>query len=152
LNFDKLLLTTQIYDMHRLTHNLSSGSRLTLRGPEEDHNAETGAELAAAPMARLDVPYAQRAAVARSIEDLTVSEGVGWYSIISLDGGGSPDAMKGEIHRRYFVAEREEPLRQLTERGIAKEAGPALAQPGQCCEAGCRVPQPPVVLKLKRSR
>ncbi len=36
----------------------------------------------------------QRMEVSRFIEDLTVSNQSGWYSVISLHGGGSPEAMK----------------------------------------------------------
>ena len=46
--------------------------------------------------------------VARLIEDLTVSHQGGWYSLISLHGGGSPEAMKREIWRNYPVMEKVE--------------------------------------------
>jgi len=42
------------------------------------------------------VPYDKRIEVARFIEDLTASYQGGWYSMISLHGGGSPAAMKQE--------------------------------------------------------
>ncbi|MCG7394237.1 hypothetical protein MHY87_15125 [Microvirga sp. ACRRW] len=47
-----------------------------------------------------DRPYIsaeQRAEVACFIEDLTVSHEAGWYCLISLHGGGSPEAMKGSL-------------------------------------------------------
>lgn len=146
-NIGKLLLATQIYDLHRLAHTVSGGLVVTLPGPEEDHNPETGADLASVLTARPDVPYAQRAAVARFIEDLTVSESAGWYSTISLHGGGSPEAMKGEIHRRYPIAERKQLVQRLMERGVAEVAGPSSDQPGQCCDTGCTVPEAPKVVK-----
>jgi len=142
-NIGKLLLATQIYDMHRLAHTVSGGLIVTLPGPEEDHNPEIGADLSAVLTARPDVPYGQRAAVARFIEDLTVSESAGWYSTISLHGGGSPEAMKREIHRHYPVAERKSLVKRLMERGVAEVLGSSSPQPGQCCDSGCVTPDPP---------
>lgn len=46
-NIGKLLLATQIYDMHRLAHYVSGGLIVALPGPDEDHNPETAASLAA---------------------------------------------------------------------------------------------------------
>jgi 4-hydroxybutyryl-CoA dehydratase / vinylacetyl-CoA-Delta-isomerase len=40
------------------------------------------------------------------MEDLTASYSGGWYSLISLHGGGSPEAMKREIFRRYPLEEK----------------------------------------------
>ncbi len=146
-NIGKLLLATQIYDMHRLAHTVSGGLIVTLPAPEEDHNPETGADLAAVLTARPDVPYAQRAAVARFIEDLTVSESAGWYSTISLHGGGSPEAMKGEIHRRYPIGDRKALVQRLMERGVAQVPEPSSDQPGQCCDIGCIAPEDPGLRK-----
>ena len=42
-NIGKLLLATQIYDMHRLAHYVSGGLIVTLPGPDEDHNPATAA-------------------------------------------------------------------------------------------------------------
>lgn len=145
-NIGKLLLATQIYDMHRLAHEVSGGLVVTLPNPEEDHNPETSADLAAVLTARPDVPYAQRAQVARFIEDLTASDSAGWMSTISLHGGGSPAAMRGEIHRRYPIGERKALVRRLMERGVLADEQPSDAsQPGQCCDAGCTVPELPEV-------
>ena len=47
------------------------------------------------------MPYDRRIQTARFIEDLTASYQGGWYSVISLHGGGSPAAMKQEIWRNY---------------------------------------------------
>jgi aromatic ring hydroxylase len=46
---------------------------------------------------RSEIPMEQR--MARFIEDLTVSNQGGWYSVISPHGVGSPEAMKREIWR-----------------------------------------------------
>ena len=37
-NVGKLLLATQIYDMHRIAHEVSGGLIVALPGPDEDHN------------------------------------------------------------------------------------------------------------------
>jgi 4-hydroxybutyryl-CoA dehydratase/vinylacetyl-CoA-Delta-isomerase len=39
----------------------------------------------------------QRAQVARFLGDISASSTGGWYSVVSLHGGGSPQAMKREI-------------------------------------------------------
>ncbi len=44
-NIGKLLMATQIYDMHRIAHYVSGGLIVTLPGPDEDHNPETAARL-----------------------------------------------------------------------------------------------------------
>lgn len=149
-NIGKLLLATKIYDMHRLAHELSGGLVVTLPGPDEDHNPETAGDLAAVLGARPDVPYSHRINVARFIEDLTASYQGGWYSVISLHGGGSPAAMKNEIHRRYPIDDKRKLVERLLDRGAMSIDGaggdPALLsdaeQPGQCCDTGCQPPGP----------
>ena len=143
-NIGKLLLATQIYDMHRLAHQVSGGLIVTLPGPDEDHNPETRADLAAVLGGRSGFGWPQRAEVSRFIEDLTASDAAGWMSVISLHGGGSPEAMKREIYRRYPVPERKALVSRLIERGVASEAPSGSPEPGQCCEDGCapKGPQP----------
>ena len=142
-NIGKLLLATQIYDMHRIAHYVSGGLIVALPGPDEDHNPETAASLSAVLAGRPDIPHAQRAEVARFIEDLTVSKEAGWYSVISLHGGGSPEAMKREIWRNYPVAEKVELVESLLGRGVLADGGRVSKQPGRCCVAGCEVPEMP---------
>lgn len=142
-NIGKLLLATQIYDMHRLAHQVSGGLIVALPGPEDEHNPETRADLAAVLAGRADFPSARRAEVARFIEDLTASDAGGWMSVISLHGGGSPEAMKREIHRRYPIYERRQMVEKLIERGVLGSRAPESAQPGQCCDDGCVVPGAP---------
>ncbi|MEX2631294.1 MAG: 4-hydroxyphenylacetate 3-hydroxylase N-terminal domain-containing protein [Tistlia sp.] len=147
-NVGKLLLATQIYDMHRLAHTVSGGLVVALPGPEEDHNPETAGSLAAVLAGRPDIPASQRMEVARLIEDLTASDTGGWYSVISLHGGGSPEAMKREIWRNYPVAERAELVERLLDRGVLAQGEDGAAaggrrvskQPGRCCATGCEVP------------
>lgn len=145
-NVGKLLLATQIYDMHRLAHEVSGGLIVTLPGPDEDHNPETAGDLASMLQTREDVPHEKRMAVARLMEDLTASDEAGWYSVISLHGGGSPEAMKREIYRYYPVEERIEVVKKLLDRGVLAEDGKDITtdrQPGRCCPVGCQVPETP---------
>ncbi len=146
-NVGKLLLATQIYEMHRRAHEVSGGLVVALPGPDEDHNPHTAGDLATLLRARDDVPYEQRIDVARFIEDITASEAGGWYSVISLHGGGSPEAMKREIYRQYPVEERKALVERLLDRGVAdtgQTGAPARRrQPGQCCPVGCQAPDLP---------
>jgi 4-hydroxybutyryl-CoA dehydratase / vinylacetyl-CoA-Delta-isomerase len=142
-NVGKLLMATQIYDMHRLAQYVSGGLVVSLPGPDEDHNPETAGSLSLLLQGRPDVPAAQRMEVARLMEDLTASHQGGWYSVISLHGGGSPEAMKREIWRHYPVAEKAALVERLLERGAADEGRRVSKQPGRCCVTGCEVPALP---------
>ena len=159
-NIGKLLLATKIYDMHRIAHYVSGGLIVTLPGPDEDHNPETGAKLSEVLRANPDVPYEQRIETARFIEDLSAGYQGGWYSVISLHGGGSPAAMKQEIYRNYPIGSKVELVERILERGIGADGSPAAAphdpnraitknrQPGKCCDAGCTTPGQPVMVDL----
>ena len=139
-NIGKLLLATQIYDMHRLAHEVSGGLIVALPGPDEDHNPATAATLAEVLRANPDVPYDKRIEVARFIEDLTASYQGGWYSVISLHGGGSPAAMKQEIWRNYPLGNKVALVERLLERGVLHDESRPITrnrQPGRCCDAGC---------------
>ncbi|HEV2675659.1 MAG TPA: 4-hydroxyphenylacetate 3-hydroxylase N-terminal domain-containing protein [Aliidongia sp.] len=143
-NIGKLLLATQIYDMHRLAHYVSGGLIVSLPGPDEDHNPETQASLAAVLAGRPDIPATQRLEVSRFLEDLTASYQAGWYSLISLHGGGSPEAMKREIWRHYPVSQKVDLVERLLDRGVLAEGQQPSKQPGRCCVTGCQVPEPAV--------
>lgn len=159
-NIGKLLLATKIYDMHRIAHTVSGGLIVTLPGPDEDHNPETAARLSDVLRASPDIPYEQRIQTARFIEDLTAGYQGGWYSVISLHGGGSPAAMKQEIWRHYPLGNKVELVERLLERGLAADGSPAAAphdparpitrnrQPGRCCDSGCTTPGQPVMVDL----
>lgn len=159
-NIGKLLLATQIYDMHRIAHYVSGGLIVTLPGPDEDHNPETGARLSEVLRANPAIPYEQRIQTARFIEDLTAGYQGGWYSVISMHGGGSPAAMKQEIWRNYPVGNKVELVERLLERGVAADGSAAATphdpsrpitqnrQPGKCCDTGCTVPGQPVMVDL----
>lgn len=154
-NVGKLLLATQIYDMHRIAHYVSGGLIVTLPGPDEDHNPETGARLADVLRANPAVPYDKRIETARFIEDLTAGYQGGWYSLISLHGGGSPAAMKQEIWRHYPVGSKVELVERLLERDVLHDPQRAITrnkQPGKCCDMGCSAPGQPVMVDLPAGR
>ena len=136
-NIGKLMLATKIYDMHRLAHELSGGLIVALPGPEEDHNPETLGSLGELLAGREDIPAERRLELARLIEDVTASHQGAWYSVISLHGGGSPEAMKREIWRNYPIAEKQELIENLLERGVVDVGDPVSTQPGRCCPEGC---------------
>jgi 4-hydroxybutyryl-CoA dehydratase/vinylacetyl-CoA-Delta-isomerase len=96
--------------------------------------------LAAVLGGRPDIPAEQRTEVARLIEDLTISHQGGWYSVISLHGGGSPEAMKREIWRNYPVPEKTALVEELLDRGMLEDGRRGSKQPGRCCPIGCEVP------------
>jgi len=145
-NIGKLLLATQIYDMHRLAHHVSGGLIVALPGPDEDHNPATAGRLSEVLTARSDIAYEKRIEVARFIEDLTVSYQAGWYSVISLHGGGSPDAMKREVFRNYPIGSKVDLVERLLDRGVLADATRKITrnrQPGRCCVAGCQMTELP---------
>ncbi len=151
-NIGKLLLATQIYDMHRIAHYVSGGLIVTLPGPDEDHNPETAASLAEVLRANPDVPYDKRIEAARFLEDLTASYQGGWYSVISLHGGGSPAAMKQEIWRNYPVGNKVALVERLLDRGVLDDPARKITanrQPGRCCDTGCLPPGKPVMVDLQ---
>ena len=154
-NIGKLLLATKIYDMHRIAHEVSGGLIVALPGPDEDHNPATAAKLSEVLQANPDIPYDKRIQTARFIEDLTASYQGGWYSVISLHGGGSPAAMKQEIWRNYPVGSKVELVERLLERGVLHDDRRAITQnrqPGSCCDTGCTAPGQPVMVPLPVSR
>jgi 4-hydroxybutyryl-CoA dehydratase/vinylacetyl-CoA-Delta-isomerase len=145
-NIGKLLLATQIYDMHRLAHHVSGGLIVALPGPDEDHNPATAGRLSEVLTARSDIPYEKRIEAARFVEDLTASYQAGWYSVISLHGGGSPDAMKMEIFRNYPLGNKVDLVERLLDRGVLADATRSITrnrQPGRCCVAGCQMTELP---------
>lgn len=144
-NIGKLLMATQIYDMHRLAHDVSGGLVVALPGPDEDHNPETRGDMTAMLATRPDIPHQHRMEVSRLMQDLTASDTAGWYSMISLHGGGSPEAMRREIYRYYPLEERRQLVERLLDRGVLDVDGEASRnrQPGRCCPVGCQVPETP---------
>ena len=153
-NIGKLLLATQIYDMHRLAHHVSGGMIVALPGPAEDHNPATAGRLSEVLTARSDIPYEKRIAVARFLEDLTASYQAGWYSLISMHGGGSPEAMKMEIYRSYPIGNKVDLVERLLDRGVLADETRRITrnrQPGKCCAVGCFAPDAPRMVALPRA-
>lgn len=138
-NIGKLLLANQIYDMHKIAHEVSGGLVVALPEPDEDHNPATAGSLLDLLKGRDDIPYQQRADVARLIEDLTASYTGGWYSVISLHGGGSPAVMEMEILRNYPVSSKQDLVQRLLDRGVlaASDDTSPDKDPGRCCATGC---------------
>jgi 4-hydroxybutyryl-CoA dehydratase/vinylacetyl-CoA-Delta-isomerase len=102
--------------------------------------------------ARSDIPYEKRIEAARFVEDLTASYQGGWYSVISLHGGGSPEAMKMEIYRRYPLGNKVDLVERLLDRGILADETRKITrnrQPGRCCVTGCEVPTAPQMVRLE---
>ena len=103
----------------------------------------------------LGAPYDKRIEAARFLEDLTASYQGGWYSLISLHGGGSPEAMKKEIWRNYPVGNKVDLVERLLERGVLASPGRAIAsnrQPGKCCDTGCTPASKTTMVELPASR
>ena len=101
------------------------------------------------------VPYDKRIEAARLIEDLTASYQGGWYSVISLHGGGSPEAMKQEIWRNYPVGNKVDLVERLLERNVLADPERKMAavrQPGKCCDAGCASPSATTMVPLPGTR
>jgi 4-hydroxybutyryl-CoA dehydratase / vinylacetyl-CoA-Delta-isomerase len=150
-NIGKLLLATQIYDMHRIAHYVSGGLIVTLPGPDEDHNPETAAQLSEVLRANPSVSYEQRIQTARFIEDLTAGYQGGWYSVISLHGGGSPAAMKQEIYRNYPIGNKVDLVERILERGVNNDPNRLInqnKQAGKCCDMGCTTPGTAVMVPI----
>ena len=98
------------------------------------------------------VPCDKRPQTARFIEDLTASYQAGWYSVISLHGGGPPAAMKQEIWRRSPLGSKVELVERLLDRGVLAPdpARPIFQnrQPRRCSDSGCSAPGRPVMVPL----
>ncbi len=136
-NIGKLMLASSIFDMHRISNTVSGGLIVTLPSPEEDHNPDTMGKLDTLMSASPDIPPQRRVQIARLIEDLTASHSGAWYSVISVHGGGSPEAMKREIYRKYPIWEKSELVHRLIDRGIHQDGIAESTEPGQCCDTGC---------------
>ena len=149
-NLGKLLLADSIYDMHRIANTVSGGLVVTLPHPEDEHNPDTADKLDTLMSASPDIPPHRRASVARLIEDLTASHSGAWYSLISVHGGGSPEALKREIFRNYPIPDKATLVQQLIERGIHKDSANTTEQPGQCCDTGCQPPEQSTLPKRER--
>ncbi|MGQ0793976.1 MAG: 4-hydroxyphenylacetate 3-hydroxylase family protein [Deltaproteobacteria bacterium] len=117
-NIGKMLQGLHIYDMFKLTHETAGGIVVTSPYPEDMEIPNIKDRLSRYLTAREDVPADKRLRVARLIEDITASYQGGWYSVISIHGGGSPEAERMEIMRKYDIAERRSLVEKIA--GIKK--------------------------------
>lgn len=105
-NIGKLMQGTHIYDMYRVAHDISGGILVASPYPEDMESEPMGERLNRYLQGREDIPADYRISIARLLEDITASYQGGWYSAISISGGGSPEATRLEIVRKYDSAER----------------------------------------------
>ncbi len=150
-NLGKLMLANSIFDMHRIANTVSGGIIVTLPHPDDDHNPDIQDKLDTLMSTSSDIPPRRRAQVSRLIEDLTASHSGAWYSVISVHGGGSPEAMKREIFRKYPIEEKAEFVQRLIERGFHASSSSEGSQPGQCCDTGCEPPEKSTIPKREKS-
>jgi 4-hydroxybutyryl-CoA dehydratase/vinylacetyl-CoA-Delta-isomerase len=117
-NIGKLLQGLHIYDMFKITHEISGGILVTSPYPEDMEIPNVKDRLSKYLQGREDIPTDHRLKIARLLEDITASYQGGWYSIISIHGGGSPEAGRLEIMRKYDLEERKSLIEKMT--GIKK--------------------------------
>ncbi len=114
-NIGKLLQGLHIYDMYKISHEVSGGILVTSPYPEDMEAPAVKERLSRYLTAREDIPADHRLKIARLLEDITASYQGGWYSVISIHGGGSPEAERMEIMRKYDLDERRSLVERITE-------------------------------------
>src|SRR5579884_378118 len=117
-NIGKLLQGLHIYDMFKIAHETSGGILVTSPYPEDMEIPNIKDRLSRYLKGREDIPAEQRLKIARLLEDITASDQGGWYSVISIHGGGSPEAERIEMMRKYDLDERRSLVEKIT--GIKK--------------------------------
>jgi len=117
-NIGKLLQGLHIYDMFRASHEISGGILVSSPYPEDMERPDLKTKLTDYMMGKDRIPADYRLKVARLLEDITASYQGGWYSVISIVGGGPPEAEKIEIMRKYDLEERMSHVEKIT--GIKK--------------------------------
>jgi 4-hydroxybutyryl-CoA dehydratase/vinylacetyl-CoA-Delta-isomerase len=105
-NIGKLLQGLHIYDMFKASHEISGGILVTSPYPEDMEIPDVKVRLSEYLIGKENIPADYRLRVARLLEDITASYQGGWYSVISIVGGGPPEAEKIEIMRNYDLEER----------------------------------------------
>jgi len=105
-NIGKLIQGLHIYDMFKIAHEITGGLLVTSPYPEDMENPDLKDKLTDYLQGREDIPTDHRLKIARLLEDITASYQGGWYSTISIVGGGPPEAQKMEIVRKYDIEER----------------------------------------------
>jgi len=95
-----------ICDMYKFAHEVSGGILVTSPSPEDMEIPEVGEKLSRFLIGVEDIPSSHRLKIARLLEDITAAYQGGWYSIIGIHGGGSPEAQRIEMMRKYDFEER----------------------------------------------
>lgn len=113
-NIGKWMLAEQIYDIFRIAHEISGGIVVTAPTAEDMELPESGELIDYYLGGKHGTSTSERIRMARFIEDLTASKEGGFYSLISLHGGGSPEAMRMSTVRNYdFEMQKEHILHKL---------------------------------------
>ncbi|MFQ5998098.1 MAG: 4-hydroxyphenylacetate 3-hydroxylase family protein [Candidatus Bathyarchaeia archaeon] len=110
-NLGKLELGTKIYDMYKLVHEIAGGLVVTQPSTADEENPETSPYIQKYLAANSSAT--QRSKMLRLIEDLTGSSQSAWFSVISMQGGGPPQAEKIEIVRKYDLTEKKQLAEKL---------------------------------------
>jgi 4-hydroxybutyryl-CoA dehydratase / vinylacetyl-CoA-Delta-isomerase len=113
-NIGKLLQGLHIYDMFKASHEIAGGILVTSPYPEDMEVPDIKTRLTEYLKGKEEVPADHRLKVARLLEDITASYQGGWYSVISIVGGGPPEAEKIEIMRKYDLQERMSHVEKIT--------------------------------------
>ena len=137
-NIGKLLLATQIYDMHRLAHyGLRRPDRRAARPRRGPQPGDGRLAVRRAGRAARTFPPTSASRSPRFIEDLTASHQGGWYSVDQPARrriAGSDEA--GDLAQLPGV-EKVELVERLLDRGVLADGRRVSKQPGRCCETGC---------------
>jgi 4-hydroxybutyryl-CoA dehydratase/vinylacetyl-CoA-Delta-isomerase len=113
-NIGKLLQGLHVYDMFKASHEISGGILVASPYPEDMEVPDIKTRLTEYLKGKENVPADHRLKVARLLEDITASYQGGWYSVISIVGGGPPEAEKIEIMRKYDLEERMSHVEKIT--------------------------------------
>lgn len=105
-NIGKWMLAEQVYNIFKIAHEISGGIIATAPTVEDVELPETRDLIEKYLSTKEDVSASERIHMSRFIEDLTASKEGGFYSLISLHGGGSPEAMRMSTVRNYNFDEQ----------------------------------------------
>lgn len=110
-NIGKLMLAEQVYDIFRIAHDIGGAIIVTAPTAEDMAAAESGDLISEYLVGKNGVSADERINMARFLEDLTASKEGGFYSVISLHGGGSPEALRMSAVRNYDFETQKEHIR-----------------------------------------
>lgn len=107
-NIGKWMLAEQVYNIFKIAHEISGGIITTAPTAEDVEMPESKDLIEKYLSAQNGVSASERIHMSRFIEDLTASKEGGFYSLISLHGGGSPEAMRMSTVRNYDFDEQKQ--------------------------------------------